>query len=163
MKKLAILPIIFSLFISIGCSEKQDFKIQNSSLKLYASIKYGDTLYEGEFRADEKGNCEFAFFNPQTLKGFSVYADSDGMELKYKGLSQKIPVSDISEGAFIYEIYELLKSIPQDAAVDIKNDKIIYEGDSNGRAFTLTLDSNGIPLAIDIKSLGMTAEFKNIE
>ena len=158
MKRLAVCILCLGIFL-VSCAQKPDVKINTSLLNLKATVEYGEMVYNGIFTTDQNGNCEFLILAPEHLKNFSVSANSDGLLLKYKGFTQKIPASDITEGAFIYEIFECLKSIPTDPSVKITPNGAVYEGECNGRAFTFEFNADGSPKVLAVRSMNLTVKF----
>ena len=154
-----IIAVILIAVFCCGCAQNSATEVNTSMLNLRVKITYSDSIYEGILKTDESGQCELSFLYPEQLKGFSVSTEGANIKIKYMELEHLIPQSDLSEAMFIREICDCLKEIPNDTALQLKNEKIIYNGNCNGRAFTLEFDSQGIPKHLSVRSLDLADEF----
>lgn len=140
-----------------GCSAAPKINVNTASLDLRAEIHYGESKYEGIFKSDKDGNCSLDILYPESLEGFNLSANGSDIKISYKGLEHNISQSE--NAAFIKEMYECLKEIPNKTPVEFVNDQPIYDGICNGRAFTLAFDSAGTPAKLTVKSLDLTVLF----
>ncbi len=147
------------LFLLGGCSKNQTAKVQTAGLNLRVDISYRENVYEGIFTSRDNYDCEFEFLSPQSLNGFALAVNGGEVIMKFHGIEQKIPQSDLTESLFMYEIYECLKEVPHQSIIEYQNEKIIYDGVCNGRAFTLQFDNQGYPAVLSVKSLDLTVKF----
>lgn len=157
MKRLCV-ALIFVLFCC-GCGGDSATKVSASLLDLRVKISYADSIYEGVLKTDDAGQCELSFLYPEQLKGFSIATEGANIKIKYLGLEHLIAQSDLTEAMFIREIYDCLKELPDQTTLKLKNDKAVYDGNCNGRAFTLEFDVFGKPKLLSVKSLDLTVEF----
>ena len=155
-----ILPsLLVVLLLLCGCNKRAQVKVSTTSLNLRTVISYRESVYEGIFQSDENGNCSFSFLSPDSLDGFAIIAQDGEIKMQYGDIIYNVPSSDTYASVFLYEIYEVLRDIPNKTAVNFTNEKVLYEGDINGRAYTLEFDPQGNPVSLSMKSLDLIVNF----
>lgn len=108
---------------------------------------------------DQNGSCSLNFLSPDVLEGFTLTVADGKLSMEYQGIKSDLTVSDMTESAFIYEIFNCLSSIPAETLVPISEDTAVYEGHSGNIAFTLTVNSAGLPVKLEIPSHKLSVEF----
>ena len=147
------------ILLCSACGRTQTVIVNTASLNLRSVITFGESTYEGIFKSYENGDCEFSFLVPDSLDGFSLCINEGKLTMNYMGIEHSVPQSDLTESVFLFEITDAFKEIPNKSAIPFTNERIIYEGVTNGRAFTIEFDGQGYPSALEVKSLSLVAKF----
>lgn len=153
MKKLIPLLMMFLLFV--GCSHQNNLPTLCDEFSKNAVIKAGDFSYNADIKLSN--GVVYITATSTNAKGLTISCDGKNVTYSYGKMMKKVEITLVSKTNPAILLYNAFLS----------NDDIIYQdgkyiksGMMNIGKYRLLIDSNGLPLRLDVNDISIIFENK---
>lgn len=146
---LMFLPILAALFCA--CSDDTAVGLDKSAFYLNFSAEYNDLTLAGKLSESENGGYKIVLSEPQTLAGFQAIYENESVKLSFAGLEYAFNKAELPDYAVVFTICDAIDSVLKNSPpVEKTQDGYLLSGIVGDVGYSLTLDSNYSPIALEI-------------
>ena len=152
---LKICACFMCIFVFSGCNKAMNDEKAgiNTEINSDATIDYGGKKYEAKITNAPEGVTTITLTAPENLAGVTFSRNGDKYEVTRKNLVGSFTNEPFANGRFPSNFVKILMSVGDTNNVKVKESKegeTVYEGKIDGEDFSLTTDTSGRILMVEM-------------
>lgn len=137
----------------------------DKSLAFSAEVSVNDTLYCADFERKGTDSWLISFSSPFSVGGMSLEVNGANALAAYDGVETKLDVTDFEKSPLcaVISSVEEAASNPNGVTASAAQEGVVAQGKAGDLDFTLKLNENGAPVALEINAIGLFAAISSFE
>lgn len=126
-----------------------------------ADITYQGVPYGVELTRPSSGTCTMQFTKPAELSQLSFVLDSQGLNVKFGGLTASLDPSSVPQASIFNAVLDAVDTAAKGSGdrVQASGNGVSVFGSTGAGAYTLTLSSKLEPVSLSLPGIGLKAAF----
>lgn len=160
MKKICLI-LAFVLLLT-GCSAKNSVEPKLKGISFVAEISYYNEIYSCDCIMSEEGELTAKIKIPETLEGFTLKVNSDGVMAEYLGITYTPTDSNMPFSGVIEEFYQKLCIAKDIKEVKKKDNSYSISFGEGATKALLRITEAGLPISMEIPDERFKVDFYKV-